>query len=123
LLFSITYVDALASVDKSIYARQEWHVTRLDIFSIAHGAAASYAFKPRTVDYPWTGRAPILVSSGVTSTVLEIAKGLRSRVRRFESCRGHFASTSMTMRLTSADAKHEEREPVSLVPLFVVDSC
>jgi hypothetical protein len=41
---------------------------------------------------------------------------LRSRVRRFESCRGHFASTSVIKPLTCKSAKYKEPDSVPLGP-------
>ncbi len=45
-----------------------------------------------------------------------LSPGLRSRVRRFESCRGHSPRISRSQSLTRANAEVRERESVSLTP-------
>ena len=41
------------------------------------------------MDYVWTGSVPPALPSLMTSNVVRVSNALRSRVRRFESCRGH----------------------------------
>ncbi|CAL9582225.1 hypothetical protein SUDANB176_05061 [Streptomyces sp. enrichment culture] len=70
----------------------------------------------RTADYPWTRSVSSAHYRAVTCRVAQVQSGLRSRVRRFESCRGHSPMISRNHALTRADAARRGRESVSLTP-------
>jgi hypothetical protein len=75
------------------------------------------------VDYLWTVSAHPRLHKAVTSSVASKPMCLRSRVRRFESCRGTRRTTYLVWYVTRADALHA-RAGVSLTDsrLFLVPS-
>jgi hypothetical protein len=68
------------------------------------------------MDYAWTGTQARIYGVLMTCVSSYPRRGLRSRVRRFESCRGHSPKISSNHALNRADADRRGRESVSLTP-------